>query len=147
MIIQLLTVFIVAWGVAAEHNRHVPGLADEEFCVRLLFLLQAFLFQSQLFLLVLYSSYLHLLYLDLVLARKFKLLEFNRFPLSALLFVQQVFRLPITFFSLSGSFLLKLPTPVLRHGHFHLGFHAVSLRWGHQSGWRVGFRHWRRVGF
>ena len=146
MVVQLLTVFVVAWGVAAERNRRVPGLADE-FCIRLLFLLQAFLFQSQLFLLVLYSSYLCLLYLNLVLARKFELLEFNRFPLPALLFIQQVFQLPITFFSLSGSFLLKLPTPVLRHGHFCLGFRAVSLRWGHLLGWRVEFRHWRWVGF
>ena len=146
MVVQLLTVFVIAWGVAAECNRRVPGLADE-FCVRLLFLLQAFLFQLQLFLLILYSSYLHLLYLNLVLARKFELLEFNRFPLPVLLFIQQAFQLPITFFSLSGSFLLKLPTPVLRHGHFRLGFCTISLRWGHRSGWRVGFRHWRRVGF
>ena len=65
MVVQLLTVFVVAWGVAAERNRRVPGLADE-FCIRLLFLLQAFLFQSQLFLLVLYSSYLRLLYFYLM---------------------------------------------------------------------------------
>ena len=147
MIIQLLAIFVIDWGVTAECNRCMLGLTGKEFRVCLLFFLQAFLFQSQLFLLVLYSCYLHLLYLDLMLMRKFLLQEFNRFLLPVLFFTQSAFRLPITLFSLSGGFLLKSPTSVLRHGHFHLSFCAISLRWGHRSGWRVRFRHWQRVGF
>ena len=135
MIIQLLAIFIVDWGVTAECNRRVLGLTGKEFRVHLLFFLQAFLFQSQLFLLVLYSCYLRLLYLDLMLVCKFLLLEFNRFLLPALFFAQPAFRLPIMLFSLSGGFLLKSPTSVFRHGHFCLSFRAISLRWGRR---RVG---------
>ena len=32
MVVQLLTVFVVAWGVAAECNRRVPGLAVSRSC-------------------------------------------------------------------------------------------------------------------
>ena len=147
MIIQLLAIFIIDWGVTAECNRHMLGLTGKEFHVCLLFFLQVFLFQLQLFLLVLYSCYLCLLYLDLMLVRKFLLQEFNRFLLPALFFAQPAFRLPIMLFSLSSGFLLKSPTSVFRHGHFRLSFRAVSLWWGRWSGWKVRFRHWRRVGF
>ena len=91
MIIQLLAIFIVDWGVTAERNRRMLGLTGKEFRVRLLFFLQAFLFQSQLFLLVLYSCYLRLLYLDLMLVRKFLLQGFNRFLLPVLFFTQPAF--------------------------------------------------------
>ena len=132
--------------MAAERNRRVPGLAGEEFCVCLLFLLHALLLQSQLFLLVFYPSYLCLLYFNFVQACKFELLGFNRLSLLSLLFLQEAFRLPIALFSLPGGFLLKSPTPVLRYGHFCLAFHAF-LQWGHRLGWRVRFRHWQWVGF
>ena len=112
MIIQLLAIFIVNWGVTAERNRRMLDLTGKEFHVRLLFFLQAFLFQSQLILLVLYSCYLHLLYLNLMLVRKFLLLEFNRFLLPVLFFTQLAFQLPITLFSLSGGFLLESRTSV-----------------------------------
>ena len=88
MVVQLLTVFIVAWGVAAECNRRVPGLAGEEFCICLLFLPHVFLLQSQLFLVVFYSSYLRLLYFNFVQVRKFELLGFNQLSLLSLLFLQ-----------------------------------------------------------
>ena len=91
MIIQLLAIFVIDWGVTAERNRHMLDLTGKEFCVRLLFFLQVFLFQSQLFLLLLYSCCLCLLYLDLMLVHKFLLQEFNRFLLPALFFTQLAF--------------------------------------------------------
>ena len=112
MIIQLLAIFVIDWGVTAECNRRMLDLTGKEFRVCLLFFLQAFLFQLQLFLLILYSCYLCLLYLDLMLVRKFLLLEFNCFLLPALFFTQLAFRLLIMLFSLSGSFLLELHTSV-----------------------------------
>ena len=84
MIIQLLAIFVVDWGVTAKRNRRMLGLTGKEFRVRLLFFLQAFLFQSQLLLLILYSCYLRLLYLDLMLVRKFLLQGFNHFLLPVL---------------------------------------------------------------
>ena len=83
MVIQLLAIFVVDRGVTAKRSRSMLNLTDKEFRVHLLFFLQAFLFQSQLFLLILYACYLHLLYLDLVLACKFLLLEFNLLLLPA----------------------------------------------------------------
>ena len=128
MIIQLLAILVIDWGVTAECNRRMLNLTGKEFCVHLLFFLQAFLLQSQLFLLVLYACYLCLLYLDLMLVRKFLLLEFNLLLLPAYFFPLLAFQLPITLFSLSGGFLLELHTSVFWHGHFRLNFCAASLR-------------------
>ena len=128
MIIQLLAIFVILWDVTAKRNRRMLDLTGKEFRVHLLFFLQAFLFQLQLFLLVPYSCYFRLLYLYLMLVRKLLLQGFNLFLLPALFFIQLAFRLQITLLSLSGGLLLELCTSVFRHGYFRLRPCAASLR-------------------